>query len=356
MRLSEAIAFHKAEIVADWLTEARTLAAEQRLSESAILNGIPHLLERLIEWTERERPVDARAYDEEAEHHAVHRLRLGYALPQIVGEYQALRTIITRRISPELDGDPVAQVERVNRAIDVAIADAVGRFTAERRRSDQEQSAESRERIIGVLAHDLRSPLSTISMAAERLQRSPALDPSLRASVERMMRGARSMEAMIRDLADFSRGRFAGGIPITPARVALGAVVRGVADDLQAAHPGRTIHRELSGDLTGTWDGERLRQALTNLVTNALVHGTGDVTVEAIGRDDALTLRVHNPGDPISPEAQARLFEPFHKSQRSTGLGLGLYIVREIVHAHGGTVDVTSDQAGTTFTVTIPRR
>lgn len=212
---------------------------------------------------------------------------------------------------------------------------------------------------IGVLAHDLRTPLSAISTGASLLTRIADLPPRAREIAERIDRSAQRMAAMIADILDFTRGRLAGGIPLSCKPLDLGALSQAVAEEVQAAHPTAKIDVATEGTLEGEWDEARIEQAVSNLVANAVQHGRGEVSVIASGEDPALvTLTVRNGGTPIPADALPKLFEPFQRGggKSRAGLGLGLYIVREIVLAHGGTIDVASSEAGTFFEVRLPRR
>jgi signal transduction histidine kinase len=165
------------------------------------------------------------------------------------------------------------------------------------------------------------------------------------------------MESMINDLIDFTRGQLGGGIPVARSAESFDELCRRVIDEWRLIHPTRIIQLELSGDLSGRWDGPRVQQAIGNLVGNALRHGQGTVAVSARGEHAGIVLSVHNGGAPIAAEDLPTIFEPFRKGERrSEGLGLGLYIVREIVQGHGGTIHVWSSEAeGTTFLTYWPR-
>jgi len=166
-------------------------------------------------------------------------------------------------------------------------------------------------------------------------------------------------------LLDFTRGRLGQGIPVQRRPVGLRELVRQVVEELEAIHPGRELRLEVEGALQGEWDGDRLAQVLGNLGKNALDYSPADTPVRFRLRDEGEGVRVevHNEGPPI-PEAQrASIFEPFQRfaqeeaSPRATsGLGLGLFIVQQIVRAHGGTIEVRSrEQEGTTFSLWLPR-
>jgi sigma-B regulation protein RsbU (phosphoserine phosphatase) len=212
-----------------------------------------------------------------------------------------------------------------------------------------------RDQYLGILGHDLRNPLSAIITASNLLVHAGTEWPPERAAV-RIRHSAERMTLMIRDLLDFARGQLGGGIPIEPVDADLGDICRDVVDELHVAHPGREIQLQLAGDLSGQWDPNRLSQAISNLVGNAIEHGAGAIRVEARGDGPAVAVVVHNDGEPIPPEEHPSLFEAFRRRGQSGGLGLGLYIVKRVVEAHGGRVALSSTTAaGTSFSVWLPR-
>lgn len=213
---------------------------------------------------------------------------------------------------------------------------------------------QQKDRYLSILGHDLRNPLAAIVMSARLIENRPE---GAAARAQRIQRSAQRMGLMIRDLLDFARGTLMAGIPVTKGPANLAAICADVADELGVANPGREIHVRTSGDLSGFWDSDRLQQAISNLVGNALEHGTGLVEVEADGTSDQVAIKVRNRGTEISPAEIPRLFEPFRKrEQGQAGLGLGLFIVKAIAEAHGGSIAVESKtSAGTTFTLLLPR-
>jgi signal transduction histidine kinase len=210
----------------------------------------------------------------------------------------------------------------------------------------------------GAVGHDLRSPLTTISMAAQILVTEEQADPSRAPLGGRIQRAVARMNGIIDDILDLTAGQFADGLTVSAHPMELDDVTSGVISELRAAHPLREIELRAEGDLRGRWDPRRLARAVSNLVGNAIQHGVGNVTVSVIDEGAWVALRVHNWGEPIRAEILTRLFEPFRRGESSAmGHGLGLFIVREIVRAHGGTVGVTSsEEEGTTFAVRLPRR
>lgn len=225
--------------------------------------------------------------------------------------------------------------------------------------SEKKATDEARERFVSVLGHDLRSPLGVIHTAGTLLGQPDGLSPEEQARLAgRIARASRRMERLVGDVLDFARGRFGGGVPIRRAALDMADLCREAVDEMAATHPQRLIELEARGDTTGDWDRERIMQALSNLLGNAIEHGRDPVAVSAQGAGDQVVVEVRNRGR-ISSADMAHLFEPFRLvHQASDGLGLGLYIVSEIVKAHGGTVEARSPAGGdhTAFRVALPRR
>ncbi len=225
---------------------------------------------------------------------------------------------------------------------------------------EQAEQLRQQDMFIGVLSHDLRNSLGAIAMAADLLGMKSTLSDDDRRIVERITRSSGRMKVLIHDVLDLTRGRVGGGIPVSRQRAALDEICRQVVDELQAAYEKRPIAVEVKGDVVGQWDPARIGQVVSNLIGNALAHSpSGPISVVIDGgAADSVRLSVSNSGC-IPSDVLPRLFEPFRPSQRNSaaGLGLGLYIVRELVHSHGGRVEVRSDTPGdqTTFTVELPR-
>lgn len=233
----------------------------------------------------------------------------------------------------------------------------------------QEQRAQAMsfaEQFMGILGHDLRNPLQAITMATALLVEQGRLGEREVKRVRQIASSSRRMARMVDQLLDVTRARLGGGIAVERTRSDLVKSVVSVLDELAAAHPSLQLRRTLPRELVGDWDSDRLEQVVSNLVGNAIQHGDlarpVTVTLAAVEGDDArVVLDVHNEGSPI-PEARVEeLFAPWIRGaeevqRRTKGLGLGLFITREIVAAHGGTVSVTSSaEAGTRFVVTLPR-
>ncbi|MHA7630969.1 ATP-binding protein [Corallococcus sp. M7] len=229
--------------------------------------------------------------------------------------------------------------------------------------AQQQQRADFEQQLIGIVSHDLRNPVSAILLGAASLMRREELDERSTKAVSRIQSAAERAHRMIRDLLDFTQARLGGGLHIQRRASDLHEIVDGMLEEIEATHPDREIRRRRSGSGLGTWDPDRLGQLAQNLVTNALKYSPRDtaVRVETHGEADAVTLSIHNAGAPIPPERMSRLFQPLQRpsgevDHSSRSIGLGLYIVKQLVEAHRGTITVESTaDAGTTFTVRLPR-
>jgi signal transduction histidine kinase len=226
--------------------------------------------------------------------------------------------------------------------------------------TDRTETLRVNEMFSALLAHDLRSPLSAILASARLLERRSSERVALETAARILTSGNR-MARMIEDMLDLARARLGGGIPVNREPADFKALVERVMREHQAAAPDRSVEAGCEGKFNGYWDAERIAQAASNLIGNALKHGSAaaPVRVRLDGtNDDSVLLIVKNSGA-IPPDVLPHLFDPFrgggHQSGRSDGLGLGLYIVSQIVQAHGGTVDVKTGDGDTAFYVRLPR-
>ena len=229
-----------------------------------------------------------------------------------------------------------------------------------RREREIEETARFREHFVGVVGHDLRNPLTAIITSAQLLLRHGRLDEAQARVVNRVAASAGRMARMIADLLDFARTRLGGDFPIRTRRIDLGELTGQTVEELIYADPARTVHIDAEGDLWGNWDAGRMEQVVSNLVSNALQHGPedGEVTVTLRGEPEVVVFSTHNAGPPIPPEVLLHVFEPGQRGvAHSAGLGLGLFIVQQIVLAHGGSMAARSSAPeGTTFTAVLPRK
>jgi signal transduction histidine kinase len=277
-------------------------------------------------------------------------------MQQLVAEYRALRASVPRLW---LDAAPpgreaMEDIGRFNEAIDQAVAESVDFFSKEVDRW--------RNVFLGVLGHDLRGPLNAILMTSQLISKlgdgTPVSEPTAR-----LIRSGERMKELLDDLLDYSRTSLELGLPVSPAPCDLAAVCQEEVEVQRAALPSCRIEYTADGATQGTWDASRIRQVVANLVTNAARYGNpaSPVAVKLCGGEADVRLSVENEGPTIPPEAIEVLFEPLrraangHAKAERTSMGLGLFIVRQVAHAHGGMVSVDSADGRTVFTVVLPR-
>lgn len=296
---------------------------------------------------------------ETARQHAQHRFEQGFSLPQMVSEYRALRASVIRRWLQQVDTANSGQLEELTRfgeAIDEGLTEAIDWYS--------KRLEGSRSLLMGILAHDLRSPLAAVRMSAEYLLRAESLQEGELRAATRIASSTERMARYVTDLLDFTRGLLGAGLPLAREQQNLSSLCEDVIDELRAGHPKAILVLEVQAEPTGVWDRSRLCQLISNLVSNAIAHGdsTQPVTITVAEAKASASVAVHNKGAPIASEDLPTLFQPLmqrgteHRRPRgSSGLGLGLYIAKQIAMAHGGTLEVVSNaDVGTTFTVQLP--
>jgi signal transduction histidine kinase len=305
--------------------------------------------------------------DSASDSHGAERVASGFHITEVVSEYRALRASVLslwRASLPHPDLNDIDDITRFGESLDQSLARGVSSYST---RTD-----ESRQMFLAILSHDLRNPLSTIRMAANVVAQQ-SKSPDTANAIAMITRNADEMMQLISDLIDFSSSGLGRAMPLNQGPVDLEELCREVSDSYRTAHPGRVLRVRAEGDVTGVWDAGRMRQVVSNLVGNAIQHGSPDglidLSVTSKGTDSGVagataTLSVHNEGTPIPEALLPNIFDPLKRyarpestAQQTLGsTGLGLYIVREIVVAKRGTITVTSTkEKGTTFTVCIPR-
>lgn len=294
--------------------------------------------------------------------HGSGRVDSGFDLLSLVAEYRALRASVLhlwQQSRPDPDPRDLEDLMRFNECIDQSLTHAVASFT---KRLDQ-----SRQMFLAILGHDLRNPLGAVSMAARGLGMAQASEAETKRFAAVISSSAAAMSKMISDLIDYTAVGLGSSMPLSPSPMDLARLCSEVIDEMRAAHPECTIHFKTSGELHGAWDVDRLRQVISNLIGNAIQHGDIQYPVQVELADDGPTVRldIRNQGPPIPRGSLPTIFEPLVtgptpdivRPRRAGSLGLGLYIVRAVVIAHGGTIGVESNAAdGTHFTVRLPRR
>lgn len=372
-RLSRFIRDNAEPILAEWETFARSLPGGGAMDVAALRDHAKEML--LAIAADLERPQSDQAQDEKArggrdaveswgataaQEHGSGRAGSGFTVSQMVAEFRALRASVTRLWLAAAAGTAhtdLGDLIRFNEAIDQAIAESVSRFS--------QAVGRTQERFLAILSHDLRTPLGAIITSTRFMLDAGGLEEPNRTLVARASSSARRMNQMVLDLVEFTRTRLDDAIPVVRAEVNARRLVHDVVLEIAASYPESVVQVETRGDLSGAWDADRLTQALTNLVGNAVQHGAAGrpIRVSACGLADEVTLSVHNDGPPIPTELQAAIFREGQRAGGSAAAadrrhqGLGLYIVERIVTSHGGGVSVHSSAAeGTTFTMRLPRR
>ena len=292
--------------------------------------------------------------------HAGTRLRSGFTIDQLVAEYRALRASVLLLWSQEPDRDAEFREQdtlRFNEAIDKGLAESVSRYS--------QTVNESQDVFLGVLGHDLRTPLGVILLSAEFFLHADELDSRYAKVAAGIYTSVRRAEKIVQDLLDFARARVGSGIPVDRVEADLTVMCENVVQEVRLLHPDRTVVFQPDERIIGKFDVSRMGQVFSNLIENAVKHGSGasPVTVSQELEDDHVVFAIHNEGEPIAAADSLRIFNPmtrhsqFALAERGprAGLGLGLFIAQEIVTAHGGTIKVTSSAAsGTTFRVRLP--
>lgn len=372
MRLAEFIVGNADRIVDEWEAYAATLRpAADSMNRAELRDHARSILvaaarDMTTAQTAEEQAAKARgdgpektpSLDVAAASHGELRHQVGFDLVQMTSEFRHLRASVTRLWTESLQQlEPLhlRDMIRFNEAIDEALAESTAAYA--------EQVNHSRDIFLAILGHDLRAPLQAVNMSSELLASRSSLDDKARNHVQRIRNSTRHMTGMVNDLLGFVRSRLGNQLPIVRTTVNMSALCQAAIDEASAGQPLSDLRFEESGATEGEWDQGRIEQLLQNLIGNALQHGASNlpITLRLRGAPDSITLTLHNFGDPIAESAISTLFFPLVRSASDrigeTSLGLGLFIVSEVVIAHQGTIQVTSNEAdGTTFTVVLPKR
>ena len=360
-------------IVSEWEAFARTLLpAAESMSDLALRDHGREIVLAIIEDMQTSRSDADRsarfsqapvAVETVAGAHGAMRHAAGFDIAQVVSEFNALRSSVLAlwRDSDAAAVDRLAidEMARFNRAIDQALGESVNRYSS--------MVAASRDLFLAVLAHDMRSPLQGIVTASHLLIMPELSEPDRMRAALRIRRASETMVSLTTDLVEFTRSRLGRGIPIRRSRSDIGQVCEAEIDAVRATYPQQKFTLRTSGDLTIQVDAPRVRQVIANLLNNAIQHGDEktEVWLNASGEEHSAVLSVTNFGSVIPPDALQTIFEPLVQvpattsdlnRRQASSLGLGLYIVREIVIGHQGTIDVHSAvDTGTVFTIRLPR-
>jgi signal transduction histidine kinase len=372
MRIAQFIRTHPAEIEAGWERFARAISSfASDLSASELRDHLREILLAVADDMESTQSDEEQADKSEGRGprggaldlisaiHAHSRLSSGFNLEQAISEYRALRSSILFlwvRSRPSNEDVVLSEVTRFNETIDQAIAEVVRRFA--------DRSERYSDVFLGILTHEVRNFLNIIRLSGETLKVGDWSQETQSASAARILKGVGSIDRLMNDLSIVVRSRMRVKLPLTMTDGDLGEICEQTLEEVKASHHGTDFELKTMGDLRGTWDHDRLGQVIFNLVVNAVIHASAKrVYIIAEGQGPDVVLRVTNRGVPIPAETQESIFDPFVSTKTASasdltrrGLGLGLFIVREIVNGHDGRVGVTSSESeGTTFTVRLPR-
>lgn len=367
MRLAQFISRHQHAILEEWDAFAKTNEpAALAMDGAALRDHAAQILAAIaldLDTPQAVRKSHAGAADADsaAAIHGAARLVSGFTIDQVLADYRALRASVLRLWSGherQALATDIDDITRFNEAIDQALAESVARYSA--------MIHDAQHLFLAILGHDLRNPLNTTVMASNYLLRAPGLAPAHAGVVGHIHRSGMRMGRLVDDLIDFTRTHLGATLPMALSKANMGMICRAAVEEMRLSNPERAIHFEPGTDLDGVWDEGRVEQVVSNLLDNAMQHGSLEdpVTMRVESGGSEIVVRIHNKGRAITPAALATLFDPLvrfaHPDAQPDGaqpsLGIGLYIARMIVEAHGGAIDVVSDAAhGTTFSVRLPR-
>jgi signal transduction histidine kinase len=371
MKISEFIEQDIEGILGEWDEFARTIPAAASMNPQALRDHARGILMRVAREMEQsqsdtrqaakgrgEHDTPRSGVDSAAQTHAVGRLADGFSMPDMVSEYRALRASVVRRWSAQQHPGPNAleELTRFHESIDQALTESIKRFS--------EQLDRARELFMGALGHDLRTPLHVIIQCAQYVTRPETPTRTHAQMAAYISESAERIRNMVEDLLDVARTKLGGSMPINVSTMDLVSMCHAAINEQRLAHPSVTFLVDLPPTLSGSWDGPRLHQLVTNILRNAIQHGDASkpVSIAAQGDGDRILIKIHNEGKPIPEHMLPKLFEPLVRGentpaeQRGASMGLGLYIANTIANAHGGTISIESAvNLGTTFTVCLPR-
>lgn len=377
MRLSAFILQNMEPILEQWEKFARTINPPALTMDSDSLRDHAQRMLQTIaldlttEQTEEEQsekskdraPVNVNITAAEA--HAEERLSAGFTIGQLFSEYRALRASVLILWDKNSVGELITDagdITRFNEAIDQSIAESVAHYST--------LLKTSQDMFLAILGHDLRNPLNTTTMSSMILMRSEGMTDKNISVASRIYTSSLRMNRLITDLIDYTRTRLGKKLPVVLIPTNMVKICTDIIEEQQIANPDHNIVLEMDGSFNGNWDEQRIAEVFSNLLGNAIQHGAtaSPITVNLTSSQDSVYIKITNHGKPIPESKIKHIFDPLVRYEENenenenafytqkTSLGLGLYIAREIVLAHNGTLDVTSTVAnGTTFEIALPR-
>jgi signal transduction histidine kinase len=374
VHLSVFIQNHMEPILKEWEEFARTIEPTQGAMDSnALRDHAAQMLMTIV--ADLDTPQSAREQSEKskgrgqqesfetaAQTHVAQRMSSGFSIEQVAAEFRALRASVLRlwvtesgmglSIKPE-------EIIRFNEAIDQALSESIMRYA--------KLVKQSQNMFLAILGHDLLNPIGTTITGATYLMEASEIDSQYTGVATRIRISGERMHRLVSDLIDYTRTHLGSGLPVAPRQTNIGRICQNIVDEMRTFHPERTIELTADGQLDGLWDEDRMAQALSNLIGNALEYGSKchPVALKVFPDDADVIVTVNNQGPPIAEENLESIFDPlvrFTQDEKldcyspEASLGLGLYIAREVVNAHGGSINVySSPKDGTTFAIRLPR-
>ncbi len=373
VRLSDFILNNMECILQEWEDFARTINPPALTMDSAALRDHAELMLETIakdlntyqsdnEQLDKSKGLSPESKVETPAHdHAEARLKSAYTMDQLFSEYRALRASVLKLWSKSSKEGLITDTDditRFNEAVDQAIAESVSKYSS--------LVKASQDMFLGILSHDLRNPLHAISMSSVLLLQFNEVSVKAKAVCQQIFNSSQRMNRLITDLMDYTRTQFNENLPTVMAPANIEKICEDIVQEFKTSNANREFVIQKHGSLNGVWDKERLAQVFSNLIGNAVQHGNSSspIIVELNGLEDMIIVNISNKGPAIPKNKISTIFEPLSRydNEESDGLthknslGLGLYITKEIVLAHKGSINVTSSEAqGTTFSLNIPR-
>ncbi len=372
--LAEFIRQNAKAIIEEWTNYARVIAPNgDEMTRIALQDHIVDLLVFITEELETNQtpleqtdkftdanPKGLDPSDSAAKVHAALRLADGFDMNELIAEYRALRASVVklwRQNNSSSSKETFDDLVRFNEAIDQVMTDSINHYIV--------KLDHSRNMFLSILAHDLRNPLGAASMSAQLMIMTGTLDTKQKVLASQIVDCTLRASDIIDDLLDLTRVGFGSDLPISKETMNMGLFGKKLVDEMKASHPARTIILETEGSMEGQWDQIRMGQVFSNLIGNALQYSykNSAVKITVRGKGETITLSVQNEGPAIPANKIPRIFDaltrgadrPWEAENQSNNLGLGLYITKKIVTAHGGNISVSSSAEDTTFIVELPR-
>lgn len=373
MRLSKFISENFELIMQDWEDFANTLDSLKAADKAQLRDHCKDILTAICVDLNSHQSVQEgidkskgnapeTATETAAESHAAARLREGLSVEELMAEFRALRASVLRlwqdRVK-QADEHDLRDMLRFNEAIDQSLTESLAHYSAMLR--------DSQNVFLAILGHDVRNPLGAISMGAQMILQDTTLPPRHLKVAGQVLRSTQRVVEIVSDLLDYSTSHLGGGIPVNLGKYELSTECRSVVQEMKLFHPQCEFKVDIENDMMVTWDHARISQALSNLLSNAVQHGSAGtpVWVTVYREETDVIIVVQNEGDVMAPGKLRTMFDPGksfaikssgeRSASQTSNLGLGLYITHEIVLAHGGEIWVSStEREGTTFTARIP--